>query len=91
MNRYHRRFCSSVAWAQQLESTVIPWVLRDYSLGDDVLEIGPGPGKATDVFRQKFPRLTCIEIDERLATDLAAKAMPPPCPSWMAPSAAPFR
>ena len=49
MNLYHRRFCSSAGWAKTLESTVIPWVPRDYDLGQQVLEIGPGPGPATDV------------------------------------------
>ena len=47
MNLYHRRFCSSPGGAKTLESTVIPWA--DYDLGQQVLEIGPGPGLATDV------------------------------------------
>ncbi len=70
MNLYHRRFCSSAGWAKTLQSRVIPWVLRDYDLGQQVLEIGPGPGRATDVLRQKYQSLTCLEIDERLADDL---------------------
>lgn len=70
MNLYHRRYCSSAKWGQALQSTVLPWVLRDYDLGDAVLEIGPGPGLATDILRHKFPSLTCIEIDERLASSL---------------------
>lgn len=73
MNVYHRRFCGSPGWGQTLSETVIPWVLRAYSLGQDVLEIGPGPGKATDVLRHKFERLTCLEIDEKLAGDLAER------------------
>ena len=73
MNVYHRRFCSSAGWSQQLETTVLPWVLREYDLGQDVLEIGPGPGKATDVLRQRFERLTCIEIDSKLAESLAER------------------
>ena len=70
MNAYHRRFCSSAGWGQTLQSTVLPWVLRDYNLGDSVLEIGPGPGLATDVLRHKYERLTCIEIDDKLAASL---------------------
>jgi SAM-dependent methyltransferase len=73
MNVYHRRFCNSDGWSQQLESTVLPWVLREYDLGQDVLEIGPGPGKATDVLRKRFERLTCIEIDSKLAESLAER------------------
>lgn len=70
MNAYHRRFCRSAQWAQQLEDTVIPWVTRDYELGDDLLEIGPGPGMATDLLMKRVPKLTAIEIDHRLATSL---------------------
>jgi SAM-dependent methyltransferase len=73
MNLYHRRFCSSSGWGETLAQTVIPWVLREYNLGQDVLEIGPGPGKATDVLRHKFERLTCLEIDEKLAASLAER------------------
>jgi SAM-dependent methyltransferase len=70
MNAYHRRYCRSAKWARQLEETVLPWVIRDYDLGADILEIGPGPGLATDLLRARYPRLTCIEIDEKLATSL---------------------
>jgi len=73
VNLYHRRFCASAGWAKTLEETVIPWVLRDYNLGQDVLEIGPGPGKATEVLRRRFERLTCLELDEKLAESLAAR------------------
>lgn len=70
MNAYHRRYCRSATWARQLEETILPWVIRDYDLGADVLEIGPGPGLATGLLRARYPRLTCIEIDEKLATSL---------------------
>src|SRR5207245_3378459 len=32
-------------------------------LGDDVLEIGPGPGITTGVIRERAPRVTVLEID----------------------------
>lgn len=70
MNAYHRWYCRSAKWARQMEETVLPWVIRDYELGADVLEIGPGPGLATDLLRQHYPRLTCIEIDQKLASSL---------------------
>ena len=73
MNRYHRRYCRSDAWRSTLESAVVPWVVRDTPLGDDVLEIGPGPGLATDILRQRAQRLTSIEIDDRLAAQLASR------------------
>jgi SAM-dependent methyltransferase len=70
MNTYHRWYCRSAKWARQLEETVLPWVIRDYDLGDHLLEIGPGPGLATDLLRKRCQRLTCIEIDAKLATSL---------------------
>ncbi len=73
MNIYHRRFCNSAKWGERLQQTVIPWVLRDFDLGQDVLEIGPGPGLATDVLKDRFTKLTCIEIDDRLAASLIAR------------------
>lgn len=73
MNRYHRYYCGSAKWAKRLDESVVPWVLRDYDLGPDVLEIGPGPGLVTDILRQRLPALTAIEIDGRLAASLAAR------------------
>ena len=70
MNLYHRRFCSSAGWGETLQTTVLPWVLRDFNLGNSVLEIGPGPGLATDILKEKFEKLTCIEIDQKLAESL---------------------
>jgi SAM-dependent methyltransferase len=43
------------------------------ALGDDVLEIGPGPGRTTDVLREMAPRLTAVEIDVELAEALRAR------------------
>ena len=37
---------------------IIPWALGDGELGDDVLEVGPGFGATTDVFRERVGRLT---------------------------------
>jgi SAM-dependent methyltransferase len=73
MNLLHRRYCRSAHWARAVESQVIPPVLEGVDLGDDVLEVGPGPGRTTDVLRRRIPRLTSLEIDERLATALAGR------------------
>jgi len=73
MNESHLRFCSSPEWARYVADELLPWVLASYELGDDVLEIGPGPGLTTDVLRQVVPRLTAVEIDETLATKLARR------------------
>ncbi|HLB26709.1 MAG TPA: class I SAM-dependent methyltransferase [Dehalococcoidia bacterium] len=73
MNLLHRCACRSASWGKLLESRIIPWTLDEVSLGGDALEIGPGPGLTTDVLRTTVERLTCIEIDQRLAASLAKR------------------
>jgi len=53
-----------------VETDLLPWVIGNRELGDDVLEVGPGPGLTTDVLRSKTLRLTAVEVDETLATEL---------------------
>lgn len=69
MNEAHR-MCGSDEWRQAIREVILPWVLGDTDLGDDVLEIGPGYGATTDVLSQRVARLTAVEIDEELATML---------------------
>ncbi len=73
MNLAHRWLCRSAKWKFAVEQYIVPWVLEDMTLGNDVLEIGPGPGLTTDVLRAKAPRLTCVEIDSRSARKLARR------------------
>jgi ubiquinone/menaquinone biosynthesis C-methylase UbiE len=62
--------CRSGLWRRHVERELLPWVLTGIDLGDDVLEIGPGPGVTTDVLAARSPRLTALEIDTRLAKAL---------------------
>jgi SAM-dependent methyltransferase len=73
MNEAHVRLCSSAEWASTIEHDILPWVLRDHDLGDDVLEVGPGPGLTTDRLRGMVPKLTAVEVDAQLAAALAAR------------------
>jgi ubiquinone/menaquinone biosynthesis C-methylase UbiE len=70
MNRNHE-VCGSEEWRQAVRDLIIPWALGQGDLGDDVLEVGPGYGATTDVFREKVARLTAVEIDHDLANALA--------------------
>lgn len=70
MNRYHRWYCRSHRWAKRLQGAILPGVLKGVDLGDNLLEIGPGPGVATDWLRQRAANVTAIEIDARLAESL---------------------
>jgi SAM-dependent methyltransferase len=48
-------------------------VLSGCELGQNVLELGPGPGITTDLVLLNAPRLTAIEIDPKLADALRAR------------------
>ena len=74
MNRLHRWYCRSGVWAATMRDQ-LPWVLRGVELGDEVLEVGPGPGLTTDLLRQRVSRVTAIEIDPRLAEALRQRTL----------------
>lgn len=73
MNKAHLQFCSSPEWARLVSGELLPWVLDGYELGDDLLEVGPGPGLTTDVLRRQAARVTAVELDLDLAGKLAAR------------------
>jgi len=52
---------------------ILPWALADLDLGDDVLEVGPGPGRTTEVLKDMTPRLTALEVDPDLAAKLGER------------------
>lgn len=73
MNRLHRWYCRSGPWKQKLENKILPWSLRGVDLGNDVLEVGPGPGLTTDWLRHRYKSLNCIEVDRELAHSLGQR------------------
>jgi SAM-dependent methyltransferase len=73
VNEEHLALCSSPEWARFVEADLLPWVLGDYDLGDDLLEVGPGPGLTTDVLRRHAIRMAAAELDPGLAEQLAAR------------------
>ena len=70
MNRLHRWYCRSSQWREKLDNDILPWALKGVDLGDEVLEIGPGPGLTTDWLRYRAKSVTCIEVDRALASSL---------------------
>jgi len=70
MNRLHRWLCKSDYWKRALADEILPWALKGIDLGENLLEVGPGPGLTTDILRAQVPRMTSIEIDSRLAESL---------------------
>ncbi|ODS58155.1 MAG: hypothetical protein ABS36_04525 [Acidobacteria bacterium SCN 69-37] len=73
MNWMHRRLCASRPWRAWLTRDLLPWALTGIPGGGTVLEIGPGPGAATDVLLTWAQRLTCVEVDSALARTLARR------------------
>jgi SAM-dependent methyltransferase len=71
MNAGHLAFLASDQWAQMLRADLLPWLTGGGELGDDVLELGPGPGRTTELLQECAARVTAVELDERLARMLA--------------------
>ena len=72
MNIVHRWYCKSDTWAKQL-TRGLEVATRDLDLGDNLLEVGPGPGVATDWFKQRVSHMTAVEIDHKLARLLSQR------------------
>ena len=53
MNETHLRYLASPQWAATVRDDLLPWVLGSSDLGDDCLEVGPGPGVTTDLLRAR--------------------------------------
>jgi SAM-dependent methyltransferase len=73
VNTAHLERLASPEWRQYLEGELLPWVLAQFPLGDDVLEVGPGPGLTTDLLHPRVGQLTAVEVDEDLATALRVR------------------
>lgn len=73
MNRVHRWLCRSSGWKNTLEERILPSAVKSVDLGENVLEVGPGPGLTTDWLRRRLSQLTVVEIDRELANSLAKR------------------
>jgi ubiquinone/menaquinone biosynthesis C-methylase UbiE len=73
LNSIHRWLCRSAGWQKVLDERILPWVLAGVDLGEQVLEVGPGPGLTTDILRPRVQHLTAIEIDAALAQRLTQR------------------
>ena len=73
MNEIHLQLLASPEWAAYVEDELLPWALVGRDVGDDVLEVGPGPGLTTDVLRRHIARVTAVEVDAVLAAALAER------------------
>jgi ubiquinone/menaquinone biosynthesis C-methylase UbiE len=70
MNENHA-LCATPEWAEFMEAEVLEPVTARVELGDELLEIGPGPGAATRWLRHRVRRLVALELDAEAAARLA--------------------
>ena len=73
MNAYETWFCGSWVWRWVTRRQLLPWILEGSELGEHVLELGSGPGAATEELRLRAGRVTSLEYDHAFAARLAQK------------------
>jgi SAM-dependent methyltransferase len=73
MNRYETWFCGSRLWRWVTRRQLLPWILQGSELGDHVLELGAGPGAATEVLGRLATRVTSLEYEHAFAAVLGAR------------------
>lgn len=56
-----------------MQTDILPWVTRDIDLGQEMLEVGPGPGATTDWLRDRVDRLVVVEHEEPAAAALNSR------------------
>jgi ubiquinone/menaquinone biosynthesis C-methylase UbiE len=73
MNRYETWFCGTRLWRWVTRRQLLPWILQGSELGDHVLELGAGPGAATEELGRLAARVTSLEYDHVFAAKLRAR------------------
>jgi SAM-dependent methyltransferase len=65
--------CATEEWADHIHRDVLEPLLTSLDLGSSLLEIGPGPGAATDWLRHRVDQLVALEVDPEAAEGLRAR------------------
>src|SRR5258708_22597050 len=73
MNRFETWFCGSPFWRYVTRRQLLPWILQGSELGEHMLELGAGPGAATEELGHLAARVTSLEYDHALAAKLGAR------------------
>lgn len=73
MNCLETWFCGSPFWRYVTRRQLLPWLVGGSELGDHVLELGAGPGAATEELRLRVGRVTSLEHDHEFAARLGAR------------------
>jgi ubiquinone/menaquinone biosynthesis C-methylase UbiE len=73
MNENHAKLMPSPEWAAHIQDEVLPLATEGVELGADLLELGPGPGAATDWLRHRVRRLIAVEHEEEAVARLTGR------------------
>jgi SAM-dependent methyltransferase len=73
MNEHHARVCPSPEWQEHMQTVILPRLTQSRELGEEMLEVGPGPGATTDWLRHRVKRLTAVEVEPDAAIKLRAR------------------
>ncbi len=71
MNENHAKLMPSREWAAHIQDEVLPQATAGVDLGAELLELGPGPGAATEWLRHRVRRLVAVEHERDAAALLA--------------------
>jgi SAM-dependent methyltransferase len=72
MNENHA-LCATSEWSEEMRDSVVAYVLANADLGQSMLEVGPGPGGATEWLRHEVKQLVALELEDDAATALATR------------------
>jgi ubiquinone/menaquinone biosynthesis C-methylase UbiE len=73
VNENHETLCASPEWAEHLQVDVLTPLLSGVDLGSRMIEVGPGPGAATQWLRSRVERLVAVEAERRAAETLTER------------------
>jgi ubiquinone/menaquinone biosynthesis C-methylase UbiE len=73
MNDNHAKLMPSPEWAAHIQDEVLPAATAGVDLGHELLELGPGPGAATEWLRHRVRRLVAVEHEPDAAALLAGR------------------
>src|ERR1700675_3570343 len=74
MNAFENWFCASAVWGYVTRKKLLPWVLEGSEIGEHVLELGAGPGAATEELRRRSARVTSLEYSHNFAAQLHVRS-----------------
>lgn len=76
MNENHAKLMPSPEWAAHIHDDVLPIATAGVDLGAELLELGPGPGAATEWLRHRVKRLVAVESEDEAVAKLIERFAP---------------